>query len=241
MTEAIKFPKTRRATEVFKEETPPEWKRAYAAVEEKLDGANAGVWFERGEMRLQSRGHVLHGNSGAQFAPFHAWAHERGDLFRTWLGDKCVLYGEWLFAKHRAFYDALPDLFVGYDVLDRKTGNFLSSLARNRILTACRVQPVASLWMGAYAKAPAFGGLIGLSRYKTPRWREALLEEARRSGVRDPMDETDDSDLAEGVVVRVESGPYVVGRFKLHREGFEKVSSEHWRERPLIRNRVRTV
>jgi hypothetical protein len=51
------------------------------------------------------------------------------------------------------------------------------------------------------------------------------------------MAETDDSDWMEGVYIRVEDSK-VVGRMKLHREGYDKVRSDGWRRRPVIENGV---
>ena len=42
------------------------------------------------------------------------------------LGDRYILYGEWLYAKHTVFYNSLPHYFLEYDLLDRFPGQFLS-------------------------------------------------------------------------------------------------------------------
>jgi hypothetical protein len=164
------------------------------------------------------------------------------DALRDALGDRYVLYGEWCFAKHKAFYDALPDWFIGYDVLDRPSERFLGVRARDEVLTRANVSIVARLWSGQFGKAPAFGSFTGPSRYKTSRWREALAESIAllRVPLAAIMPETDDSDWMEGVYVRVEDGSGIVGRMKAHREGYTKVLSDHWRDRPLIRNRCRS-
>jgi hypothetical protein len=237
----FKFPKTPRVVEVLQEDCYREWKRHTAVVEEKIDGANVGIWFDGAELQLQSRGHVLRGGAGErQFSRLHGWAAERHiELFQS-LGTQYVLFGEWCFAQHKAFYDVLPDLLVGYDVFDRATGLFLPTQARDAILAACKAKVVPRLWKGAFGKAPAFGSFLGPSRFKTAHWREALAEEAQKAGAKDPMRVTDDSNDMEGVYVRIESEASVVGRMKLHRTGFEKIRNDDWRIRPLIRNRVRS-
>src|SRR5689334_1995440 len=82
-------------------------------VEEKLDGANAAISFDpRGQLLLQSRGHYLAGGPRErQFAPLKAWAAMLAPRLRPRLGDRFVLYGEWLYATHTVFYDALPHWF----------------------------------------------------------------------------------------------------------------------------------
>ncbi|HEY4221839.1 MAG TPA: RNA ligase family protein, partial [Myxococcota bacterium] len=48
-------------------------------IEEKIDGANAGLWFDDdGALVLQSRGHALVGGARERhFDGFKAWARER--------------------------------------------------------------------------------------------------------------------------------------------------------------------
>jgi hypothetical protein len=244
MSDAIKFPKTPRLAEVVSTDIFPTWVRKHvtAVVEEKVDGANVGVWFDRGALRLQSRGHVLRGGAGEeQFAAFHGWAASRLVELQEVLGNRFVLYGEWCFAKHKAFYDALPDWFLGYDVRDSLTGWFLNTESRDKLLRGCRVQPVARLWSGDFGKAPGFGTFIGPSRYKTVQWRVSLAEAVSKQcavPLSAVMQETDDSDMAEGVYVRIEGDSGLIGRMKLHRHDYTKVPSDHWRSRPIIRNRL---
>ena len=90
-------------------------------VEEKLDGANCAVSFDAdGRLLLQSRGHYLTGGPREkQFGPFKAWAATVRYQLQPVLADRYVMYGEWLYAKHTVFYDALPHHFCEFDVYDR--------------------------------------------------------------------------------------------------------------------------
>src|SRR5947207_15347661 len=80
-------------------------------VEEKMDGANAGLSFDAdGRLWLQSRGHFLTGGPREKhFNLFKQWAHTLAPDLWPLLGPRFVMYGEWLYAKHTVFYDALPD------------------------------------------------------------------------------------------------------------------------------------
>src|SRR5262249_42673562 len=73
----------------------------HLVVEEKLDGANAGLSFdEDGTLRLQSRGHYLTGgNREKHFNLFKQWASAHAPALRERLGSRHVLFGEWLYAK----------------------------------------------------------------------------------------------------------------------------------------------
>src|SRR5262245_19637958 len=81
----------------------------HVVVCEKVDGANAGLRFDAdGWAWLQSRGHFLAGgHRELHFDLFKQWASARGQEIRPALGTRYALYGEWAYAKHTIFYDAL--------------------------------------------------------------------------------------------------------------------------------------
>jgi hypothetical protein len=218
----------------------------HLVVEEKLDGANAAISFVRGgELRLQSRGHFLTGGPHErQFALLKAWSSRHRDGLWDRLGERFVLYGEWLFAKHTIFYDALPHLFLEFDVLDRLTGCFLSTPERRALLADSPVVSVPVLHEGPLPSLEALIALVGDSLYKTPGWRARLDAAAVDEGldVSRVRDETDRSDLAEGVYIKAETNGAVVGRFKWVRASFlaaVSASGSHPLERPIVPNQLR--
>ncbi|ATU67114.1 RNA ligase family protein [Piscinibacter gummiphilus] len=97
----------------------------HAVIEEKLDGANAGISFTSGgELLLQSRGHYLVGGGRErQFGPFKQWATAHEACLLERLEDRYVMYGEWLYAKHSVSYDQLPHWFCEFDIYDRVERN----------------------------------------------------------------------------------------------------------------------
>lgn len=186
----------------------------FLVIEEKLDGANAGVSFSSdGALRLQSRGHFLVGGPRErQWDLFKTWATCFQEPLRQVLSDRYVLFGEWLYAKHTVFYDRLPHYFFEFDVLDTQTGDFLSTERRRRMLGGLPLESVRVLRQGEARSLRALTDLIGPSLFKGPDWREALAATAREHGV-DPARaaaETDPSDLMEGVYVKVEEDGRVV-------------------------------
>src|ERR1041384_5664859 len=74
----------------------------YVVIEEKLDGANVGLSVgPDGRLRLQSRGHFLTGGPRErQFDLLKTWAACHQDAIAAVLGERYVLYGEWLYARH---------------------------------------------------------------------------------------------------------------------------------------------
>lgn len=218
----------------------------HVVVEEKVDGANAGVSFTRdGELRLQSRGHFLIGGGRERhFNLLKSWASRHADALYEVLGWRYVLYGEWLYAKHTIFYDALPHYFLEFDVLDVETGVFLSTTARRSLLAGLPVASVPVLHEGSVRSREELDGLIRPSLFKTPRWQERLLEVARREALDEARvrDETDRHDESEGLYLKVEEGGSVRARYKYVRPSFLTSvldSGTHWLSRPIVPNQLR--
>ncbi|TWP49151.1 DNA ligase [Lentzea tibetensis] len=222
-----------------------ELKGRHLVVEEKLDGANAGISFDdAGELRLQSRGHFLGGGPRErQFTQLKAWAAAHRDQLWGAIGTRYVLYGEWLYAKHTVFYDALPHYFCEFDLLDRRTGDFLDTPARRRVLAGTQVVSVPVLHEGTLPNVKALTAFIGPSTCRTTHWR-ANLADAAAAGGQDPDQvarETDADDDMEGLYVKVEENGLTVARYKWVRPTFLTAvldSGSHWQERPILPNRL---
>ena len=214
----------------------------FLVVEEKADGANAGLRFdERGQLWLQSRGHFLTGGVREKhFALFKQWAHAHAHALRPVLGSRYAVYGEWLFAKHTIFYDRLPHYFLEFDVLDTHMGVFLSTARRRELLAGLPLVAVPVLFEGTARSLEELTDLIGPSRYKSPAWRERLVAAAAERGLdATAWEETDSSDLMEGLYIKVEEEGRVVERYKYIRASFLTAvldSGTHWLRRPIVPN-----
>ena len=214
-------------------------------IEEKVDGANCAVSFDdSGNLHLQSRGHYLTGGGRERhFALFKTWANTHAHAMRPVLGSRYVMYGEWLYAKHTVFYDQLPHYFLEFDVLDRAEGVFLSTSARAALLFGLPVMPVPVVHVGTVRNKDDLNALLKPSLYKSAGWRDVLVQAAEASGSRADMvaKQTDDSDLAEGLYVKVESDGVVRDRFKFVRGDFLQAiaaADGHWLDRPILPNRL---
>ncbi len=214
-------------------------------AEEKMDGANAALSFtEAGELLLQSRGHYLMGGPRERhFDLFKKWANTHASALHIALGARFVMYGEWLYAKHTCFYDALPHYFMEFDVYDRESAEFLSTPRRRELLTGLPIVSVAVLWQGAPDHLRELKSLVGRSRFKTPAWHEALLTAASAAGVEreQVLDETDRESAMEGLYLKVEADGRVLQRLKWVRRSFLSAiqdSGSHWLARPIIANKL---
>ena len=86
--------------------------------------------------------------------------------------------------------------------------------------------------------------LVGRSRYRTAGWRQTLVHLAAQQGLSTEriLQETDPSDLMEGLYVKVEEEGRVLGRYKYVRASFLTAvldSGSHWLSRPIVPNQLR--
>ncbi|BAZ01834.1 hypothetical protein NIES37_58410 [Tolypothrix tenuis PCC 7101] len=222
-------------------------KEQYVVVEEKVDGANAAISFAAdGQIRLQSRGHYLTGGAREKhFNLFKQWAHTHALAFWQVLGSRYILFGEWLYAKHTVFYDALPHYFLEYDVLDLEKQVFLSTKSRQQLLAGLPLCSVPVLFSGKLLSYKQMIGLVGESHYQTPAHLQTFRQICQERGldVERSLKQTDQSSLMEGLYIKVEPGDTVIARYKYVRSSFLTTiqqSDGHWLNRPIIPNVLRS-
>ena len=220
-------------------------KGRHVVIEEKCDGANSAISFNAdGELLLQSRGHYLTGGYRERhYNLMKQWAMVHKDTFYDLLGTKYIMYGEWMYAKHTVFYDALPHYFLEFDILDRETGVFLDTAARHKMLKDMPVVSVPVLGSGYYKTKEEILKLLGKSRYVTGNQKQNLWDTAVKLGL-DPernCRETELSGMMEGLYIKVEEEGKVVDRMKFVRAAFLQCvdfSETHWIDKPIIPNQL---
>ena len=216
-TQIIKYPSTRHVegSRHQKGDSPEdkplaELEGKYLVQEEKIDGANSGLSFSKsGVLRLQSRGHYLTGGGRERhFSLFKTWANTHSAAFHKALGSRFIMYGEWAYAKHTCYYNALPAYFLEFDVYDTERQVFLSTSARRELLFGLPIVPVPVLKKGIFKRGDSISDQVKPTLYCDENSHEHLMEDARASGSRIDMvvSQSDLSELAEGIYIKVEEG-----------------------------------
>ncbi len=217
-------------------------------VEEKCDGANSAISFDMdGSLLLQSRGHYLTGGSRERhYDFFKKWAAVHESRFKDVLGARYIMYGEWMYAKHSIYYDALAHYFLEFDVFDRERGIFLDTTSRRSLLAPLPVVSAPVLAQGAFKSLDELKALVGPSAYIRPghigRLREWCLENGKCGDADQRCAETDPTTTMEGLYIKVEDGGEVVSRMKFVRQSFLQMvatSETHWLNRPIVPNALR--
>lgn len=205
----------------------------HLVVEEKVDGSHCGLGFDNAaELRVFSRNTLLESPpQRPEFRPLHALAYQHLDALWDILGDRYVLYGEWALMTHSVFYDALPSYFLEDDLFDRSTGHFLSTQRRRVLLSplpADFASPVQVLFEGAVHREAQLTDLLGPSHYKSSSWRQRCAS----------PEAVEDSDLMEGLYIKLEAQGVVQRRLKWVRPEFVQhvQGAGHWRSGDGMRN-----
>ena len=220
-------------------------KGKYLVIEEKVDGANSAISFSKdGKLLLQSRGHYLTGGYRERhYNLFKQWANAHKDELYNVLGNKYIMFGEWLYAKHSIYYDALPHYFLEFDIYDKDRQVFLDTKSRRELLKDLPIYSVPVLTSGTFSNMNDILKYLGNSNYITNNHIENLYNESIKQNV-DPetqIKQTDNSMIMEGLYIKVEENGIVVDRMKYVRYSFLQTVEEsetHWLERPIIPNKL---
>ncbi len=214
-------------------------------LEEKIDGANSAISFsDDGELRLQSRGHFLTGGYRERhYDLMKQWGAVLKDRLYEVLGQRYIMYGEWMYAKHSIYYDMLPHYFMEFDILDRETGKFLDTSSRHYLLKDLPICSVPVLATGTFHSIDEVLKFLGNSNYISTHHIDHVREDAEKLGLdADKVcRETDNSRTMEGIYIKVEENGEVVDRMKYVRASFLQTIEEpqsHWLDRPIVPNRI---
>lgn len=188
---------------------------AEVVVEEKLDGANLGLSLGiDGRLRAQNRGQYLVEPYSGQFARLPAWLARRAETLEAALDPGWMLFGEWCAARHSLDYRDLPDWFLLFDVYERSTGTFWSTMRRNAWARDVGLATVPEIFRGRTDLAALRQCMCDIpSRYRSGR-------------------------ALEGLVIRRESNTTCLVRAKLVRPDFVQAIDTHWRRRHIEWNQL---
>jgi hypothetical protein len=192
-------------------------------IEEKIDGTNVGLHFtSAGEMVLQCRGHLITEGMHPQYDLFKQWAAVKRFVLEERLEDRCILFGEWVYARHSVHYRQLTHYFFEFDIYDKDEEAFLSLERRLGLLEGLGIETVPVLYSGLLGREE-LRQLIGPSLFD--------------SQFENPVTKRTDN-LMEGLYLRTEADGKVSGRAKFVRPEFvEKVKqSTHWQHQAIVPN-----
>lgn len=169
------------------------------------------------------------------------WSYALKEL----LGERYIMYGEWLYAKHTVYYDNLPHYWMEFDIFDTEKQIYLDTQTRHEMLKdypfICSVKVLDEK---PKVKDDLFG-MAQISEFITENKYENLSLEINKQNqahnFRTIVNETDTTSLMEGLYIKVEEDGMVKERYKFVRQSFLQVVSDsetHWLDRPIIPNKL---
>lgn len=201
-----------RGDKVLSEAERNEFLQHDLVVEEKVDGANLGISFDsEGNILAQNRGAYLHLPESGQWKKLDEWLTPRLDMLFEYLSDHFILFGEWCYAQHSVFYDRLPDWFLGFDIYDKRVGQFLSSERRDALLGKMCIAQIPVVTRGHFAY-PEIQKFLSTSKFS--------------------------DQPAEGIYLRFDQGDWLAQRAKLVRPAFIQAVEQHWSRSFIRSNRL---
>lgn len=222
-----------RAMELFKKEAPeyPSTPKAEALgeglwlVEEKLDGANCGVWLdEDGVARIRDRTRALRkgvqseGWGKRQFEPLWERAARAAKAIKSMekqAGMRLALYGEWMLIEHGCSYGQVDEPWRPFALWSIDGGKFLDPNLARELLVDHGFSP--PMLLSAWSLADGW-----------PAARQLAIGESELGGPR------------EGAVFKRGDGAWMTGCAKIVRDGFEQGS--RWSsETPVFHARGKRV
>lgn len=216
----------------------------FLVVEEKVDGSGVSIYFDSTSLKLYHRGTKITG-AGGEFRPLYDWAVRHLEDLYWILGERYVMFGEWMAKKHHIFYDQLPHFFLESDVYDQEKGIWLSTKAREALFREHEfIRHVPVLDLGKFNKLSDLTALIGRSRYQSEHWPTMLWQycETHDAPLDHVMHHTDKSGLMEGFYIKHEDDEKIIGRYKYVRYEFVDGilnPGVHWKDVTQVNNLIK--
>ena len=196
-------------------------KGEFLVIEEKVDGTGVSLFFDNHlDLQIWHRGSPA---VGKEFKTLYEWANRYWEEFLFLLGERYVLFGEWMYNKHTIFYDKLPHHFLESDIYDKDRKIWLSTNARNDLLFGHKyIKQVPVLAALKPSVLRHITGLVGKSLYQSENWQSNLKLKCQFLGINSDkvFTETDQSGLMEGLYIKHENDIQVVNRYKYVRYEF---------------------
>ncbi|KAJ3088968.1 hypothetical protein HK100_007899 [Physocladia obscura] len=191
-------------------------------IEEKIDGANVGFRLDPSDpskIITQNRTHTVTSTSHVQFSGLGSWVFRNQEALRSILagGGGCILFGEWMVARHSVPYDMLPDYFVAFDIYDLREGRFYSRARFDEALDDSGIAKIARIEIDGTGA----GALTKDALLKMIQERSAFSSSERR----------------EGLVLRIDDGLWLDSKAKIVRPDFIS-GNEHWSKGIIEKNKV---
>lgn len=188
----------------------------HTILEEKIDGGVCGIaWNGEKHLAIGKHSMIDPEDNSKKFYGFNSWIYENYEKIQN-IPMGWIVFGEWMRASHNIFYDRLPDYFIAFDIWDGH--RYLDLQSRSEFLYKFGFAEVPFIYCGTNLKV------------------EDILCIADGIGVNNHS-RFSSNELMEGIVIKnYDKG--LMGKY-VRREFLESME-EHWLEKPLVENKLRS-
>ena len=150
---------------------PSEW-----IVTEKIDGTQISFEIVDGNLLIKKRKRdLMKGNIDAQFHPLSKWIYSKFEGIKKVIKEDYRVFGEWLFHKHTIPYNILPDWFVAFDIMDKKSGKFINFYDMCKMVKEMDLQHVPILFDGEIKREEEIPNFIKQSQFSDEEMEGVVL------------------------------------------------------------------
>lgn len=180
-------------------------------IDEKIDGANLGIYILNGSITFQNRGKIMLTDPQFDYLPkwYNQHKFEIADILSK---GNYIIYGEWMYAKHSIHYDNLPDYYIIFDIYDRDVEKFLSRDRVKNLIKDTTLKLINQISEGFFT----INNLLSLVNQKSSYYDGYI----------------------EGIYIRHESNGFLISRSKIVRSEFSQSIDVHWTAGQIVKNKV---
>lgn len=152
-------------------------------AEEKIDGGIAGISWDHYNYRHLAIGkHKMIGNNDndKRFYGLNKWIYKNYEKIEK-IPQDWIVFGEWMKASHRIFYDELWDYFMAFDVWDGQ--KYIDYESKQKVLTQLGFKMIPAIFIGRIVRIKDIIDMIKKSTFSSYENMEGVVIKNYKKGL----------------------------------------------------------
>ncbi len=175
-------------------------------IEEKLDGGIVGISWDHYNFRHLAIGkHKMIGNNDndKRYHGLNKWIYKNYEKIQK-IPQDWIVFGEWMKASHRIFYDELWDYFMAFDIWNGQ--KYIDYESKQKVLAQLGFEMIPAIYIGRIVRIKDIISMIKKSTYSSYENMEGVVIKNYKKGlmgkfVSREFDDRDDEDWLKTPVI----------------------------------------